>query len=250
MNLSYIDVIDIPRCRLTPAGKLSKQCPVARRLKSIQNAKDRRARIAAELGKGYMARNAISQTPEERRQSNISWNRENRRKKAEAEGRILQFKPQHHHVAHVTLYYNRIEISKKKNDAHVAVWRDTDGYIEHMRKKEANRAYHSYHNNEKYRIYHLVKKWMNKYFLEGTYGNKWPNILGYNGTELAAHLQSNFKDGMTMANHGEWHVDHIVPADAFEFTTTDCQGFKDCYELSNIQPLWAHENSAKGRKTS
>jgi hypothetical protein len=53
---------------------------------------------------------------------------------------------------------------------------------------------------------------------------------------------------MTWDNYGEWHVDHKIPMNSFQFESTDDIGFKECWKLSNLQPLWGPENLSKGTK--
>ena len=50
---------------------------------------------------------------------------------------------------------------------------------------------------------------------------------------------------MTWDNHGEWHIDHIVPISFFEYDSTDDVEFKYCWSLYNLQPLWSGENLRK-----
>lgn len=76
--------------------------------------------------------------------------------------------------------------------------------------------------------------------------NKTFALLGYTIEELMNHLENLFTDGMTWENYGEWHVDHKKPMTLFEFTSTDDEGFKDCWNLENLQPLWEQENLSKG----
>jgi len=66
--------------------------------------------------------------------------------------------------------------------------------------------------------------------------------------ELFAHIESLFTDGMSWDNMSEWHIDHIRPVASFNFTSEDCEDFKECWALSNLQPLWASDNSKKGAK--
>ena len=73
-------------------------------------------------------------------------------------------------------------------------------------------------------------------------------LLGYTPTELVNHLESQFTDGMSWDNIGKWHIDHIRPVASFNFTTTECEDFKKCWALSNLQPLWAEDNMSKGDK--
>lgn len=79
-------------------------------------------------------------------------------------------------------------------------------------------------------------------------GVLWVSLVGYNREKLRDHLEWLFKQGMTWDNYGKWEIDHKIPLSAFEFTTIDDPDFKKCWALENIQPLWAIENSKKGRK--
>ena len=36
-------------------------------------------------------------------------------------------------------------------------------------------------------------------------------ILGTDWSVVKSHMESLFKEGMTWNNHGEWHIDHIIP---------------------------------------
>jgi hypothetical protein len=71
-------------------------------------------------------------------------------------------------------------------------------------------------------------------------------LLGYTIEELMLHLENQFTNGMTWDNYGEWHVDHIVPMSSFSFETIECENFKKCWSLKNLQPLWAEDNLSKG----
>jgi hypothetical protein len=64
--------------------------------------------------------------------------------------------------------------------------------------------------------------------------------------ELYLHLEGLFVDGMTMANHGQWHIDHIRPVNSFDHTIAGWEFEANHY--TNLQPLWAADNLAKGAK--
>ncbi len=74
------------------------------------------------------------------------------------------------------------------------------------------------------------------------------DLLGYSIEELMTHLETLFTVGMTWDNYGEWHVDHKIPMNSFQFESTDDIGFKECWKLSNLQPLWGPDNLSKGTK--
>ena len=72
--------------------------------------------------------------------------------------------------------------------------------------------------------------------------------VGCTATEFKKYLEDQFKDGMTWNNYGQfgWHIDHIVPLNSFDLTKSS-QVFK-ANHYTNLQPLWAIENSSKGKK--
>ncbi len=70
-------------------------------------------------------------------------------------------------------------------------------------------------------------------------------ILGCTYGFLWAHLESQFRPGMTRENHGPvWHIDHIIPLSSAE---TQEDAIKLCH-YTNLQPLFAEENLRKGKK--
>lgn len=72
------------------------------------------------------------------------------------------------------------------------------------------------------------------------------DYLQYSVTELRQHLESLFTDGMTWNNHGEWHIDHIVPVSWWlKNGVTDSSMIN---ALINLQPLWAKDNLIKSDK--
>jgi hypothetical protein len=74
------------------------------------------------------------------------------------------------------------------------------------------------------------------------------DLLGCNIEQLWIHLEKSFKPGMTKENYGKWHVDHIIPCSSFDLTKSEEQA--QCFHYTNLQPLWASENLAKGSKIS
>jgi hypothetical protein len=79
-------------------------------------------------------------------------------------------------------------------------------------------------------------------------------ILGYSIQQLVEHLESKFEDGMTWSNAGRqegvrcWHIDHIIPDAAFNYTSFEDEEFKKCWALDNLQPLWEEDNLQKSSK--
>ena len=73
-------------------------------------------------------------------------------------------------------------------------------------------------------------------------------LVGYDGKALRLHIERQFTKGMTWANYGEWHVDHIVPV--AEFLRRGVADPAVINALTNLQPLWALENIRKSDAVS
>ena len=58
------------------------------------------------------------------------------------------------------------------------------------------------------------------------------------------HIESQFEPWMTWDNHGEWHIDHIIPL----ASATTKEEIKKLCHYTNLQPLLAEENLSKGDK--
>lgn len=71
-------------------------------------------------------------------------------------------------------------------------------------------------------------------------------LLGCSINELRTWLESQFQDGMTWDNYGQWHVDHVYPCAKFNLEQPYEQ--KICFNWFNLQPLWAKDNLIKGNK--
>jgi hypothetical protein len=70
------------------------------------------------------------------------------------------------------------------------------------------------------------------------------DLLGCSFEFFASHIISQFTEGMTLENYGEWHLDHIIPL-ATAITREDVVRLN---HYTNFQPLWAKDNLSKGSK--
>ncbi len=87
------------------------------------------------------------------------------------------------------------------------------------------------------------------YGLRGNKNNRaWMSLVGYTVDELIAHLEKLFLRGMSWENRSKWHIDHIMPIDSFSFNSAEDDGFKKCWALENLQPLWKEDNLKKSNK--
>jgi hypothetical protein len=81
-------------------------------------------------------------------------------------------------------------------------------------------------------------------------GRKWEKLVGYSVKELATHLEKLFVGNMSwnQFSRGKIHIDHIRPLSTFQYDDVSDNAFKECWALSNLQPLWALDNIKKRDK--
>lgn len=70
------------------------------------------------------------------------------------------------------------------------------------------------------------------------------SILGCSICFFREYIQSKFTKGMTIENHGEWHLDHIIPLS----TAKNEDDVIRLNHYTNFQPLWAKDNLIKKDK--
>jgi len=68
-------------------------------------------------------------------------------------------------------------------------------------------------------------------------------LLGCSIEEFKSHIESQFTEGMSWSNYGEWHIDHIKPVASYNLLDPDQQ--RECFNYNNMQPLWASDNWKK-----
>jgi len=136
-----------------------------------------------------------------------------------------------------TYYEENIKALRKKNKEY-----SKEYYREPSNKKKHNDCMKEYFRKNRH-----VMAWRNILVgylsrLNKKKDGKAENILGYTPKELKKHLESQFYEGMSWKNYGDWHVDHIRPVSTFPKDTPP----EVVNSLDNLQPLWAAENISKG----
>lgn len=126
------------------------------------------------------------------------------------------------------------------------------------RYNELKRDY--YHRTEKHNIETKIKKNLRRRMIFALNGECKSDstlaLLGCSPEELRKHLESLWEEGMSWDNYGiyvkgepmTWHIDHIIPCDAFDLTNETEQA--KCFHYENLQPLWAVENIRKSNACS
>ena len=82
----------------------------------------------------------------------------------------------------------------------------------------------------------------------GKLGKSTFDILGYSLVDLVKHLESRFEDGMSWNNRDLWDIDHVVPDSWFDYKSINDEGFKKCWSLDNLQPMWTVHNNSKNNR--
>ena len=132
--------------------------------------------------------------------------------------------------------YNQTEAGKAKRKA----------ALEKYRQSEKNKAYHkAYRKNRRHNdpVFKLQCN-LRSGFCNWIKGNiktcKTEQYVCCTYQELLDHLESQFEEGMTWENQGEWHIDHIKAQSRFDPTIEE-EAFK-CWHYTNLQPMWAEIN--------
>lgn len=88
---------------------------------------------------------------------------------------------------------------------------------------------------------------INNSLRHGKHGMCWERLVGYTLNDLTKHLEKKFSKGMTWENYGTyWHIDHIIPVSAYNYSSYLDIDFRECWSLKNLRPLLANENISKG----
>ena len=73
---------------------------------------------------------------------------------------------------------------------------------------------------------------------------KTQHMLGVDWEVAKQHIERQFTKGMNWGNHGEWHIDHIIPLASAKTP----ERLKQLCHYTNLQPMWAEENISKKDK--
>jgi hypothetical protein len=105
-----------------------------------------------------------------------------------------------------------------------------------------------YRTDPRHRVKSCVSAALRKSLRGEKGGRKWEEIVGYTVDDLIAHLERQFRAGMTWETYGrKWEIDHIRPVSLFELEKGVAE-IRACWALSNLRPLCARENRSKGAR--
>lgn len=100
-----------------------------------------------------------------------------------------------------------------------------------------------YHSDNLFRLKDGIAKLIGNSFRKKGYSkkSKTNEILGIDYNGFMKHIESQFIDGMSWDNRGEWELDHIIPVSLGK-------GEEEIIRLnhySNFRPLWRKDNLLK-----
>jgi hypothetical protein len=148
---------------------------------------------------------------------------------------------------HKSYYKSNHEIIKKRNKT----WRENnpDYYKDYERPKSyhdnKNEWYRKkYNKDSSFQVSVTIKRgiWGCLNGKQKTFSSI--EYIGCSIDDLKLHLEEQFTDGMNWENYGDWHIDHIKPLCSFDFSKEEELFY--AWNYTNLQPLWAKDNLAKG----
>lgn len=112
--------------------------------------------------------------------------------------------------------------------------------------KNLNYQKERYNNNSLYKLKCVLRSNTYRAFKKNGYkkNGRTEKLLGASFEIASKHLERQFTKGMKWNNHGEWHIDHIIPLAS---ASTEEEVIRLCH-YRNLQPLWAKDNLEKQDK--
>jgi hypothetical protein len=122
-------------------------------------------------------------------------------------------------------------------------------------RKEINEYRRAYQHQRRrrdvdFRLRHLLRTRITKVVVRGQKTGSAVRDLGCSFSEFKTHLEKRFYahpitgEAMSWGNYGAWHVDHMRALARFDLA--DRAQFLQACHFTNLQPLWAEANWAKG----
>lgn len=112
-------------------------------------------------------------------------------------------------------------------------------------KKRTNARFKKrYHSDPQFRLLHKLRARLGMALKGKKKSASTMKLVGCSISHLKEHLEKQFIPGMTWANQGKWHIDHMMPCASFELSDPEQQ--RQCFHYTNLQPMWSKENISKG----
>jgi hypothetical protein len=148
-----------------------------------------------------------------------------------------------------TVYQNNkepyLERAKKQRE-------DKESYYQYLReyriknRKKLSEYYKNKLKDPTKKLLHNLKGSIRHNLKNGNYKKKHTSsvYLGCSLEQFRIHIESQFTDNMSWENHGlVWHLDHIIPCNAFLFDNED--DLYKCFNYKNYRPMLVFENTSR-----
>lgn len=141
-------------------------------------------------------------------------------------------------------------VNKRRAKNLLKQYHTVPSFKQSVNKRRAKNLLKQYHQDPIYRIHVNISSQIRQSLIDGKQGQSWELMVGFTLADLVRHLESQFQEGMTWDNYGEWHIDHRVPKSWYVFESVNDPEFKECWKLDNLKPMWGPENISKGNRSS
>lgn len=138
--------------------------------------------------------------------------------------------------------YSRDEHSPMCRKCNTIACRKYNASLDKQTKKARREKY--FRNHPQAKIANNIRNRLNKIIKNKP--TSFINALGCTIVHLIKFLEDQFEPGMSWENHGEWHIDHIIPLSSFDLS--DMEQYRRACHYTNLQPLWAADNIRKRNK--
>lgn len=98
----------------------------------------------------------------------------------------------------------------------------------------------------KKKINHLISSGILKSMKKNKQGRRWESLVGYSLEDLISHLFKDFD--INEYDSSKYHIDHIIPIDAYSYTSLEDVEFKKCWSYRNLRLITREENLNKKNK--
>lgn len=163
------------------------------------------------------------------RDQHNSWGRRNPESHAKAQKKYLDAHPERRKKS-------ALDWVKRNHDQHRTYQRALG------KRRQQNDPDYRFRKNLRSRLHKAITR------ASAAKSGKTMELIGCTVPELKIHLERQFTVGMTWETYGHgigrWNVDHRLPCASFDLTDPEQQ--RRCFHFSNLQPMWHHENVAKG----
>ena len=166
------------------------------------------------------------------------------------------------HLGYCKLWYEK---NREKKIEYSKQWREKNPPKKSISKNNitkrnlsviilGNREYHRQYKvirkktDPKFYLNYNISAAIRKSLNNNKAGRHWEDLTGYTLKDLIKRLKKTIPKGYNWKDflEGKFHIDHIIPISAFNFTESEHIDFQRCWALSNLQLLPVRENLLKG----